>query len=242
MQMPEALIQQLAFVGQWNCRGGAMQNGQNGCTSAAMDSVSSRPVNGRTGCLRWTNTGGISHRSGSQQMIPERRLPAHRVIEWDLQGETLLGQRGQVFRRQFDHLGRSSSRRCHHSRRGGTVTGQRWGGRGVATIAGGRGQRHIIRGSIRTRYVRLHQAIAHRLLLAGLVALEDLDDGHHGGCEDNARLAELLQCIVVRRQSGNNRVRGQRLRLVVWRTAAADLDRGITVIGTVCEGNGCTGQ
>jgi len=142
-----------------------------------------------------------------------------------------------VFRREFDHLGRSSCRHCQGSRRGGTVAGQRRGGRGVAAVAGGGGYRHVVRPTVATtRGVRLHQAVAHGLLLASLVALEYLDDGHHGGGQDDARLAELLEGIVVGGQSGDNRVGGQRLRLVVRRAATTDLNRRIAVIGTVCKG------
>jgi len=40
MQMPETLIQQLAFVGQGNCGSGSMQDGQDGDASA-MSAVTS---------------------------------------------------------------------------------------------------------------------------------------------------------------------------------------------------------
>lgn len=140
-----------------------------------------------------------------------------------------------MIRRQLDHLGRSRRRHCHGSRCGGTVTRQRRCGRGVATVAGGGTYRHIVT-TVHGGYVRLHEAVAHRLLLASVIALEYLDDGHHGWSEDDACLTELLQGIVIGRQSGHNGVRGQRFRLVVRRTAAADLNRWITVIGTVWKG------
>lgn len=85
MQMPEALIQQLAFVGQRNRRRGAMQGcGQDGgaagsgsgpVTRRHCDHTTRRcPVNG-------THAGRVAHRPGAQEMVPERGLAAHRVIE-----------------------------------------------------------------------------------------------------------------------------------------------------------------